>query len=134
MIPSPPKTEVIIDSGRQLIRRQAARRPTLLVTRVYRPTIGHGGMADPRTKSTSIFAGWILLLIGVLICLIPVAGLSMMFVSLPICTAAGILGIVGCATGRPFAGVFLIVSSIIAFFVFLILPWLSLLVAGAAAS
>lgn len=85
-------------------------------------------------RITAVFAGWIVLVLGFIVSLIPVIGLSMIFVSIPVCFASLVLGIVGAATGRPIGGVVLIVSSILAFFVFQIIPWISSLIGLAAAS
>jgi type IV secretory pathway TrbD component len=90
-------------------------------------------LAKPE-KSTAIFAGWLLLAIGLGVAFIPGLGLSIWLLSIPVCTAAGLLGIIGAAKGRAFAGVFLIIGSMLAFVVFLILPWISALLGVGLAS
>ena len=85
-------------------------------------------------KTTAVFAGWIVLVLGFIVALIPGIGLSMILISIPVCFASLILGIYGAAKGKPIRGVVLIVASIIAFFVFQIIPWISSFIGLAAAS
>jgi len=85
-------------------------------------------------NSTAIKAGWLLLVVGFFVALIPGLGLSMMLLSFPFCLAAFVLGIVGAAKNQPVRGVFLIVGSLVAFVIFWILPWISSLIYGAAMS
>jgi hypothetical protein len=65
-------------------------------------------------KSTAIRAGWILLLIGVVLACIPLLGFVSWLIGYPLCFAALILGCLGAANGRPLAGVVLILASITA--------------------
>jgi hypothetical protein len=85
-------------------------------------------------KTTAVFAGWIVLILGFILALIPGIGLSMILISIPVCFASLVLGIYGAAKGKPIRGVLLILSSIVAFFVFQIIPWISSLIGLAAAS
>jgi hypothetical protein len=85
-------------------------------------------------KTTAVLAGWIILIIGFIVALIPAIGLSMIIISIPVCIASLVLGIYGAAKGKPIRGVVLILSSIVAFFVFQIIPWISSLIGLAAAS
>jgi hypothetical protein len=109
---------------------------------IWRKTMAHPSeikalpsmQAAQSPKITAVLAGWIVLVFGLVVSLIPLVGLSMIFISIPVCFASLVLGIVGAATGRPVGGVVLIVSSILAFFVFQIIPWISSLIGLAAAS
>jgi hypothetical protein len=78
--------------------------------------------------TTAILAGWIILLLGFILALVPGLGLSMLIISVPVCLAAGILGIIGASKGKPLRGVFLIISSILSFGIFMVLPWLSTMI------
>jgi hypothetical protein len=87
-----------------------------------------------KPKTTAVLAGWFVLFLGFILALIPGIGLSMILISIPVCFASLVLGIYGAAKGKPIRGVFLIVSSIVAFFVFQIIPWISSFIGLAAAS
>lgn len=78
--------------------------------------------ALPQERCTAIFAGWLLLGIGLIPALIPVLGLIAFSVSVFFCIAAGILGIIGAARSRPVAGVVLFLASFVAAFVYVSLP------------
>jgi hypothetical protein len=76
-------------------------------------------------KTSAILAGWVILLFGFILALVPGIGLSMMLISFPVCIAGFILGLIGAANSKPFHGVFLIISSIVSFPIFWIIPWFS---------
>jgi|GEM_PF-2827949 len=78
-------------------------------------------------KTSAILAGWVILLFGFILALVPGLGLSMMLISFPVCIAGFILGLIGAANSKPFHGVFLIISSIVSFPIFWIIPWFSAL-------
>ena len=103
------------------------KRPTpIRVQPAYKVTV-------QQPKTSAIMAGWVVLILGFVLALVPGIGLSMIIISIPVCFSGLILGVIGAAKGKPFWGVFLIVSSIAAFFLFQIIPWISSLI-GLAAS
>lgn len=81
-----------------------------------RPVAYHSqaSVPTPAQKSTAIRAGWILLLVGVLLACVPLLGFVSWLIGYPLCFAALILGCLGAANGRPGAGVALILASITA--------------------
>jgi hypothetical protein len=105
------------------------RRP---VTAMYRPpqqiprvvhVVHH---ADPASsKNTAIVAGWLVLVIGCLVGFLPIFGFAMIALALPVCSVAGILGIIGAATGKPGSGISLIFASFVFFVAMLLIPWLA---------
>jgi len=76
-------------------------------------------------NSTALTAGWAVLLVGFLVSIIPGLGLAMMVISIPVCIASFILGIIAAARGTPMAGLLLIFASVAFVFIFKIIPWLS---------
>jgi hypothetical protein len=91
------------------------------------PNFNQPVVRKEKKKTTPVAAGWLILVVGFALCFVPVAGLAMTVAAVPVCFAAGILGIVGAATGSPFGGTFLLFASIAAFFVMPYAPWLLLL-------
>jgi hypothetical protein len=81
-------------------------------------------------KTTAIKAGWLVLLLGLILASIPRIGFLMYLISFPVCISSLLLGIVGAAKGKPIRGVLLIISSIAAFFLFYIIPWISTQIAA----
>ena len=79
-------------------------------------------------KTSAILAGWVILFFGFILALVPGLGLSMMLISFPVCIAGFILGLIGAANSKPFHGVFLIISSIVSFPIFWIIPWFSAMI------
>lgn len=74
-------------------------------------------------QDTSILAGWIILGIGYFTAAIPLLGFAIWIIGFLFCGAAGLLGIIGAAKGKPLAGVFLIIASIASFFLYLVVPF-----------
>jgi len=102
-----------------------APRPRLIVPRPpVRAQQFHAPQLAP-VKSSSVTAGWWILIIGFIVAAIPGIGFSMLLVAFPVCLASFALGIVGASSGRPAGGVLLIVASIISFFLMLLIPWIS---------
>lgn len=79
-------------------------------------------------KSTAILAGWIILLIGYILAAIPLLGFSVYIIAFPVCIASGLLGVFAASGGKPLRGVILILSSIVSFFLLLLVPWLSFVI------
>ena len=98
----------------------------------YRP---HAPAPLPVQKSTAIRAGWILLLVGLVLACIPLLGFVSWLIGYPLCFAALILGCIGAASGRPVAGVVLILASITAAPVALfVAPFVSTMIAANASA
>ena len=73
-------------------------------------------------KSTAIFAGWLLLLLGYVLAVIPFLGFLIWIIGIIFSGSAVVLGVYGAAKGRPFAGVFLICAAVASFFIYLTVP------------
>lgn len=84
----------------------------------------------PERKSRAISSGWIILILGLLLSMVPGLGFSMYLLALFFAVPGGILGIVGAAQGKPFSGIILILSAFAAFWIYLAMPWVSVAVAA----
>ena len=82
----------------------------------------------PERKSRAISSGWVILILGLLLSMIPGLGFSMYLLAILFAFPGGILGIVGAAHGKPFSGIVLILSSAAAFWIYLAMPWISVAV------
>jgi len=129
MRPQPPKTEVISTPDRKptlrdgKMRLPLPRRRALIpggIPNYNQPIVG---VEKEKNRTTSIVAGWMILFVGFALCFVPVAGFAMTVAAIPVCAAAGVLGIVGAATGSPIGGVFLFFASLSACLVMVVFPW-----------
>jgi hypothetical protein len=100
-VPPPAPTEKLLESEPTRQRRVASE--------VIPPPSG-----EPVARGGAIKAGWVLLLIGLVLACIPVLGFVSWLIGYPLCFAAFILGCLGAANGRAGAGVVLILASITA--------------------
>jgi hypothetical protein len=116
----PPPTTKLIDSHRES--------KPMLISGGRRPIQPGGSYGSNQLqkgeKSTAIIAGWVLLFVGYLLAAIPLLGLLIWMIGFLFCGAAGILGIIGAAKGKPIGGVVLICASIASFFLYLAMPFI----------
>jgi hypothetical protein len=110
-VKEPPPTEKLPVNVPGKVKLRSGGVPANLRPVEYRPQVS---AALPVQKSTAIRAGWILLLVGLSLACIPLFGYLSWVIGYPLCFAALILGCLGAATGRPAAGVALILASITA--------------------
>ena len=129
----PPPTEKLPSSAAPIpgkVRLRLGGIPANVQPVEYRP---QAAVAVPVQKSTAIRAGWVLLLVGLVLACIPLLGFVSWLIGYPLCFAALILGCLGAANGRPLAGVVLILASITAAPVALfVAPFVSLAMAAEA--
>ena len=110
-VKEPPPTEKLPASVPGKVKLRSGGIPANLRPVEYHP---HPTAAIPSQKSTAIRAGWILLLVGLVLACIPLLGFVSWVIGYPLCFAALILGCLGAANGRPWAGDALILASITA--------------------
>ena len=127
--PNPPTTKLLDTVCRDAPSAASPSKPKLMVGGTHfsypRSLGGTTYTTLPKEKkSTAIFAGWILLLLGYLLAAVPLLGFLIYLVGFVFCGAALILGIIGAANGKPLSGVALICASVISFFLYLLVPWI----------
>jgi hypothetical protein len=69
--------------------------------------------------------------VGYITAAIPVLGFAIWVIGFLFCGAAGLLGIMGAANGKPLSGVILILASIASFFLYLLVPFAVMFVLSA---